>query len=133
MIQAIVFLPLLAALIAGLGQRVIGTTASKILTTGALFTSCALSWPIFLSFVMGTGEAEVVTVLHWVSSGALQFNWELRVDTGPGYRVYYAQSGPHAVLLLCGGDKHTQDADIDRAVNYWQDWQLRGDDEKQTP
>lgn len=59
--------------------------------------------------------------------------WELRVDTGPGYRVYYAQSGPHAVLLLCGGDKHTQDADIDRAVNYWQDWQLRGDDEKQTP
>ena len=81
MIQAIVFLPLLAALVAGLGQRAIGATASKILTTGALFTSCALSWPIFLSFVMGTGEAEVVTVLHWVSSGALQFNWELRVDT----------------------------------------------------
>ncbi len=80
MIQAIVFLPLLAALIAGLGQRVIGNVPSKILTTGALFISCALSWPIFLSFVTGSGEATVTPVLHWVSSGALQFNWELRVD-----------------------------------------------------
>ena len=80
MIQAIVFLPLLAALVAGLGQRAIGPFASKLITTGALFTSAALSWPIFLSYVMGTGQAEVVTVLHWVSSGALQFNWELRVD-----------------------------------------------------
>ena len=81
MIQAIVFLPLLAALVAGLGQRAIGPFASKLVTTGALFTSCALSWPIFLSFVAGTGEAGVTPVLHWVSSGALQFNWELRVDT----------------------------------------------------
>ncbi|MDZ4368852.1 MAG: NADH-quinone oxidoreductase subunit L, partial [Afipia sp.] len=67
MIQAIVFLPLLAALVAGLGQRAIGPFASKLITTGALFTSAALSWPVFLSFVMGSGEAEVVTVLHWVS------------------------------------------------------------------
>lgn len=81
MIQAIVFLPLLAALVAGLGQRVIGNVPSKIITTGALFASCALSWPIFLSFVAGTGEASVTPVLHWVQSGALQFNWELRVDT----------------------------------------------------
>jgi NADH-quinone oxidoreductase subunit L len=79
-IQAIVFLPLFAALVAGLGQRAIGPFASKLITTGALFTSAALSWPIFLSFVMGTGEAGVTPVLHWVSSGALQFNWELRVD-----------------------------------------------------
>ena len=81
MIQAIVFLPLLAALVAGLGQRAIGTTAAKLVTTAALFASCALSWPVFLSFVAGTGEAGVTPVLHWVSSGALQFNWELRVDT----------------------------------------------------
>ncbi|ALC12565.1 NADH-quinone oxidoreductase subunit L [Sphingopyxis sp. 113P3] len=81
MIQAIVFLPLLAALVAGLGQRFIGTAASKIVTTGALFASCALSWPIFLSFLGGDAEASVTPVLHWVSSGALQFNWELRVDT----------------------------------------------------
>ncbi|MCC2600999.1 NADH-quinone oxidoreductase subunit L [Sphingopyxis yananensis] len=81
MIQAIVFLPLLAALVAGLGHHVIGKTASKMITTGALFISAALSWPIFLSFINGTGEAGVVTVLQWVQSGTLSFNWELKIDT----------------------------------------------------
>jgi putative addiction module killer protein len=51
--------------------------------------------------------------------------WEMRVDVGPGYRVYYAQAGTQVVLLLCGGDKRTQDADIARAVKNWQDWQRR--------
>ena len=51
--------------------------------------------------------------------------WELRIDVGPGYRVYYAFSGAQVVLLLCGGDKRTQDADIDRACEYWADWQKR--------
>ena len=40
---------------------------------------------------------------------------ELRVDYGPGYRVYYKQTGKDIVLLLCGGDKSTQDGDIRRA------------------
>jgi putative addiction module killer protein len=57
---------------------------------------------------------------------------ELRIDVGPGYRVYYALHGQRVVVLLCGGDKRTQQADIDRAVAYWQDWQQRGDNEKQT-
>ena len=56
--------------------------------------------------------------------------WELRIDVGSGYRVYYAISGQRIVLLLCGGDKRTQDADITRAAVYWQDWQRRKDDEK---
>jgi putative addiction module killer protein len=56
--------------------------------------------------------------------------WEMRVDVGGGYRVYYAQSGSQVVLLLCGGDKRTQDADIERAVRHWQDWQRRPDDER---
>ena len=56
--------------------------------------------------------------------------WELRVDVGSGYRVYYALSSQRIVLLLCGGDKRTQDADINRAAAYWQDWQRRRDDEK---
>jgi putative addiction module killer protein len=51
--------------------------------------------------------------------------WELRIDVGPGYRVYYAISGTQVVLLLCGGDKRTQDTDIDRAYRYWLDWQER--------
>ena len=40
---------------------------------------------------------------------------ELRVDYGPGYRVYLMQRGPQTVVLLCGGDKSTQDRDIGRA------------------
>ena len=40
---------------------------------------------------------------------------ELKIDYGPGYRVYYTQRGPVVVILLCGGDKRTQDADIKRA------------------
>ncbi len=48
---------------------------------------------------------------------------ELRIDVGAGYRVYYATAGQKLVLLLCGGDKKTQDADIKRACDYWHDWQ----------
>ncbi len=51
--------------------------------------------------------------------------WELRFDFGPGYRVYYARDGKTVVLLLCGGDKRTQARDIDRAVEFWTDYQQR--------
>jgi putative addiction module killer protein len=51
--------------------------------------------------------------------------WELRIDIGPGYRVYYAIAGKQIILLLCGGDKRSQRADIDRACEYWLDWQRR--------
>ena len=54
--------------------------------------------------------------------------WELRIDVGAGYRVYYAVAGQEIVLLLCGGDKRTQNADIDRACEYWKDWQRRSDE-----
>jgi putative addiction module killer protein len=40
---------------------------------------------------------------------------EMRIDYGPGYRVYYARRGPIVVVLLCGGDKRTQARDIERA------------------
>jgi putative addiction module killer protein len=53
--------------------------------------------------------------------------WELRIDVGPGYRVYYALAGKQVVLLLCGGDKGTQQSDIARACEYWQDWQRRAE------
>ena len=40
---------------------------------------------------------------------------EMRIDYGPGYRVYFFQRGKELVILLCGGDKRTQDADIAQA------------------
>ncbi|MFN3510056.1 MAG: NADH-quinone oxidoreductase subunit L, partial [Tsuneonella troitsensis] len=80
-ILIIVFAPLLAAIVGGLGNRMLGNTVVKSITTGALFLACALSWPIFLSFVNGSAEASVVPVLQWVQSGTLSFDWALRVDT----------------------------------------------------
>jgi putative addiction module killer protein len=59
--------------------------------------------------------------------------WELRIDVGQGCRVYCALPAQRTILLLCCGDKGSQNADVDRAVGYWQDWQRRNDDEKQTP
>ncbi|MET0172450.1 MAG: type II toxin-antitoxin system RelE/ParE family toxin [Agrobacterium vaccinii] len=50
---------------------------------------------------------------------------ELRIDVGPGYRVYYARAGKVVMLLLFGGSKRTQNTDIDRACEYWRDWQNR--------
>ena len=80
-ILIIVFLPLLAAIVAGLGNRALGNTVAKSITTGALFIACGLSWPIFLGFLGGTAEASVVPVLDWIRSGDLSFDWALRVDT----------------------------------------------------
>ena len=77
----IVFLPLLAAIIAGLGGRVIGKTASKVVTTGALMAGALLSWPIFFSYLGGNAEPVVVPVLKFIQSGALNVDWALRVDT----------------------------------------------------
>ena len=51
--------------------------------------------------------------------------WELRVDWGPGYRVYYALEGARVVLLCDGGDKRTQKADILRAIGRWREWKER--------
>lgn len=48
--------------------------------------------------------------------------YELRIDWGAGYRVYYALTGSAVLLLLVGGDKRTQDADIRAARKYWKDW-----------
>lgn len=48
--------------------------------------------------------------------------YELRIDYGPGYRVYFGQIGSTIVLLLCGGDKSTQQQDIRKAIEYWTDY-----------
>ncbi|HWJ37447.1 MAG TPA: NADH-quinone oxidoreductase subunit L, partial [Sphingomicrobium sp.] len=76
----IVFLPLLAAIIAGLFGRWIGKTAAKAVTTGALFIGAFLSWPIFFQYIGGSAAPAVVPVLNWIQSGTLSVDWALRVD-----------------------------------------------------
>ena len=51
--------------------------------------------------------------------------FELRIDVGPGFRIYYGQDGKLLILLLCGGDKRTQTKDIENAKTYWKDYQAR--------
>jgi putative addiction module killer protein len=60
---------------------------------------------------------------HWRSVG--EGVRELKIPEGKGYRVYYARDGPTIVLLLCGGDKSTQNADIENAKAYWRDYNER--------
>jgi putative addiction module killer protein len=53
--------------------------------------------------------------------------WELRIDWGSGYRVYFAKAQRGTVLLLGGGDKKKQTHDIERAIQNWKDYQRRID------
>jgi putative addiction module killer protein len=51
--------------------------------------------------------------------------WELRIDWGPGYRIYYAIPESSVLLILSGGDKRTQTRDIQRAQEYWGNYKER--------
>lgn len=53
--------------------------------------------------------------------------FELRIDYGSGYRIYFGQQGSTVIILLCGGDKSTQDKDIAKAKEYWEDYRSRDD------
>jgi NADH-quinone oxidoreductase subunit L len=78
--QAIVFLPLAGALIAGFLGRLIGPRPSEVVTTGLLGIAAVLSWIAFWNVGFG-GETAKVPVLRWVASGELDVSWSLRIDT----------------------------------------------------
>lgn len=54
--------------------------------------------------------------------------YELRCHFGAGYRVYFEQRSGRFVILLCGGDKGTQNKDIERAISYWKDYKEKSHD-----
>ena len=79
-----------------------------------------------------TAKARITVRVNRLSAGAFgdckalcQGVWELRIDHGPGYRLYYARDGKKLVLLLLGGDKRQQQADIEKAVCCWNEYQKR--------
>jgi len=80
MYSAIVFLPLIGCIIAGLFGRQIGAKAAQVITTGFLFISAILSWVAFVSVAL-QGNTETVQVLTWIDSGAFEADWRLRIDT----------------------------------------------------
>ncbi|RJL14505.1 NADH-quinone oxidoreductase subunit L [Paracoccus siganidrum] len=77
MAQFILFAPLLGAIIAGFGWRIIGEKAAQYLTTGILFAAMLFSWIIFLGF---DGQTQHIPVLDWVVSGDFHAEWAIRLD-----------------------------------------------------
>jgi NADH-quinone oxidoreductase subunit L len=78
--EAIVFLPLAGALIAGLFGRVIGDRPSEIVTTALLMIAAVLSWIAFVPVAFGH-ETHNATVMRWITSGELDTSWALKIDT----------------------------------------------------
>ncbi|WP_422036063.1 NADH-quinone oxidoreductase subunit L [Reyranella sp.] len=80
-IKLIVFLPLVAAAIAGLFCRVIGARPAQVITSAALLIAAALSIFVFVKIGFGTEKLIVVKLFSWMESGTLDIAWALRVDT----------------------------------------------------
>jgi NADH-quinone oxidoreductase subunit L len=79
MYQAIVFLPLIGCLIAGLFGRIIGARPSELVTTILLFASMVLSWIALAQVGFGHYEERIV-LFNWMTSGSLKVDWALRID-----------------------------------------------------
>lgn len=79
--DAIVFLPLIGFLIAGLGGRSIGARASELVTCSFMVIVAVLSWIAFFAIGLHGVDALPIPVMQWVSSGGLSFNWAFRIDT----------------------------------------------------
>src|SRR5690606_2661820 len=81
MYHAIVFLPLLGFLIAGLFGRAIGAKASEFVTTGFLIVAAILSWVAFFAVALGATPAFTIPVMRFIQAGGIDVWWALRIDT----------------------------------------------------
>ncbi|APX69168.1 MULTISPECIES: NADH-quinone oxidoreductase subunit L [unclassified Brucella] len=104
---AIVFLPLIGFLIAGLFGNKIGAKASEYITSGLMVFVAILSWIVFFKIPLGhDAETVRIPVLHWVTSGALTFDWALRVDTLTGVMLVVVNSVSALVHIYSIGYMH---------------------------
>jgi len=81
MYTAIVFLPLIGFLIAGIFGRQLGPRPSELITTILLFVAAALSWVAFFQVGLGSAPLSVSVLGKWITSGVLHVDWALRIDT----------------------------------------------------
>lgn len=104
---AIVFLPLIGFLVAGIFGNQMGAKASEYLTSGLMVIVAVLSWVVFFKIPLGH-EAETIRipVLHWVTSGSLSFDWALRVDTLTGVMLVVINSVSALVHIYSIGYMH---------------------------
>ncbi|CAB4326911.1 NADH-quinone oxidoreductase subunit L [Brucella sp. 6810] len=104
---AIVFLPLIGFLIAGLFGNKIGAKASEYITSSLMVFVAILSWIVFFKIPLGhDAETVRIPVLHWVTSGALTFDWALRVDTLTGVMLVVVNSVSALVHIYSIGYMH---------------------------
>jgi NADH-quinone oxidoreductase subunit L len=106
--KAIVFLPLIGALIAGLAGRQIGAKASEYVTTGLMIVVALLSWVVFFQVALSHEAHEVikVPVLRWIQSGGIDVEWALRVDTLTSVMLIVVNSVSCLVHLYSIGYMH---------------------------
>ncbi|GJE28283.1 NADH-quinone oxidoreductase subunit L [Methylobacterium organophilum] len=105
MYHAIVFFPLIGALVAGLFGRVIGARISEYVTTGCLAFACLIAWGAFF-LVTGEGHAERVQVAQWFSAGDLVVDWAFKADTLTAVMLIVVTSVSTLVHLYSIGYMH---------------------------
>ncbi|RFB94909.1 NADH-quinone oxidoreductase subunit L [Rhizobium leguminosarum bv. trifolii] len=107
--KAIVFLPLIGAIVAGLFGRAIGAKASEYVTSGLMIIAAILSWYVFFTVGMGHGEGGPikVEVLRWIQSGGIDVSWSLRVDTLTSVMLIVVNTVSTLVHIYSIGYMHT--------------------------
>ena len=87
----------------------------------------------WLDDLSGNTRARILATLERMALGGSRKNikpvgdrvFELKIDTGPGYRCYFVETEKVVILLLLGGDKSTQDRDIKKAIMYWRQYETK--------
>ncbi len=106
--KAIVFLPLIGAIIAGLFGRAIGAKASEYVTSGLMIIAAILSWVVFFTVALGHPEGVIkVEVLRWIQSGGIDVSWSLRVDTLTSVMLIVVNTVSTLVHIYSIGYMHT--------------------------